>query len=179
MRLFQGFVLCIISIAIFSACGEDCEDNYTRECADSQVATDVQIIQNYLDDNNLVATRHSSDLFYIIEEEGTGNTPRIGQTIVANYTGKFLDGRVFDTSIESEAREAGIYNPNRDYAPFSFTLGQGRVIRGWEIAFSLFKEGTKATILLPSYLGYGVNGGGSIPPNTVLLFEVELVNIRF
>ncbi len=179
MRIIHGFVLCIISIVLLSACSEDCEDNYTQECADAQLATDVQIIQDYLEDSNLVAERHPSDLFYIIEQEGTGDTPEVGQTIVANYTGKFLDGRVFDTSIESVAREAGIYNENRDYSPYSFTLGAGRVISGWEIAFSLFKEGTKAIIVLPSYIAYGNSGSGSIPPNTVLLFEVELVNIRF
>lgn len=173
-RLFFFLPLCLV----FFACDKDCE-NERGECADEQLAKDVQIIQNYLEDNNLEAERHPTDLFYIIEEEGTGDTPNQGQEIVANYTGKFLDGRVFDTSIESEAREAGIYNPNRNYAPFSFTLGAGRVISGWEIAFSLFNEGTKATILLPSYMAYGFRGNSGIPPNTVLLFEVELVEIKF
>jgi FKBP-type peptidyl-prolyl cis-trans isomerase len=178
MKLLNRFILCLPFLLIFSACDKDCEDG-SVECEEKQLTKDIQIIQNYLEDSSLVAERHPSDLFYIIEQEGTGDLPNQGQTIVANYTGKFLDGRVFDTSIESVAREAGIYNSGRNYAPFSFILGNNNVVRGWEIAFSLFNEGTKATILMPSSLAYGFKGRGSIPPNTVLLFEVELVNIRF
>lgn len=179
MKLIHRLLFFLPLLVVFSSCDKDCDDNYTQECADSQLATDVQIIQDYLEDSNLVAQRHPSDLFYIIEEEGIGDSPNSGQTIVANYTGKFLDGRVFDTSIESVAKEEGVYDPNRDYTPFNFVLNVSRVVTGWHIAFSLLNEGTKATILLPSYMAYGREGSRSIPPNTVLLFEVELVNIRF
>ncbi len=162
---------------LFSSCDEDCE-NTRGECPEEQLAEDIAIIENYLEENNLTAQRNNTyDLFYIIEEEGNGIMPENGQLVEVNYTGMFLDGEVFDTSIESVAKEAGLFNENRDYQPLEFTLGIRQVILGWDIGIKLLDEGAKATLILPSYLGYGFRGSSSIPANTVLLFEVELVNI--
>ncbi len=158
---------------------ENEEPCFQPECVKEQLEKDIVIIQNYLDDNNLQAERHPSELFYIIHQETDSALANRGQELLVNYTGRFLDGKVFDTSVDSVAREAGIYNESRDYQPFKFTLGEGRVIQGWEIGFSLIRKGSTATLIIPSYLAYGPRGSGSIAPNTVLLFEVELVNIRY
>lgn len=162
---------------LLSACDKGCEDT-PGQCAEEQLAADIVIIEEYLEENNLEAIQHPSGLFYRIQEEGTGELPNTGQIVSVNYVGKFLDGRVFDTSVDSVAREAGIYNENRNYKPFEFTLGRD-VITGWTIGISLLKEGSTATLIIPSGYAYGSNGSGSIPPNTVLLFEVELVDIKF
>jgi len=169
-------VIGVVSTLITS-CDDDCE-NQRGECPDEQLAEDVAVIENYLEENNLTAQRNNAyDLFYIIEEEGNGIKPENGQLVQVNYVGRFLDGEVFDTSIESVAKEAGLYSETREYKPFEFTLGDRQVILGWDIGIKLLDEGSKATLILPSYLGYGFRGNPSIPPNTVLLFEVELVNI--
>lgn len=163
--------------ALITSCDEECE-NVNGECPQEQLAEDIAIIENYLQENNLTAQRNSNyDLFYIIEEEGNGIMPENGQEVQVNYTGRFLDGEIFDTSIESVAKEAGVYRETREYKPFEFTLGNRQVILGWDVGIKLLDEGAKATLILPSYLGYGFRGNNSIPANTVLLFEVELVNI--
>ncbi len=175
-KLIFLLVIGVVSTLITS-CDDECE-NSRGECPDEQLAQDVAIIENYLEENNLNAERNSSyDLFYIIEEEGNGIKPENGQLVQVNYVGRFLDGEVFDTSIESVAKEAGVFNESRVYEPFEFTIGNRQVILGWDIGIKLLDEGAKATLILPSYLGYGYRGNASIPPNTVLLFEVELVNI--
>lgn len=177
MKKLITLVVIGVLATLITSCNEDCE-NERGECPDEQLAEDISIIENYLDENNLIAQRDNNyDLFYIIEEEGTGARPENGQLVAVNYTGKFLNGEVFDSSIESVAKEAGVYSETREYKPFEFTLGNRQVILGWDVGIKLLKEGTKATLILPSYLGYGYRGNNSIPPNTVLLFEVELVNI--
>jgi FKBP-type peptidyl-prolyl cis-trans isomerase len=164
-------------LAFITSCDDECE-NLRGECSGEQLAEDISIIENYLEENNLTAQRNATyDLFYIIEEEGNGINPENGQEVEVNYVGRFLSGEVFDTSIESVAREAGLYSESRDYQPLKFRLGQRQVILGWDIGIKLIEEEAKATLLLPSYLAYGFTGNSSIPPNTVLLFEVELVNI--
>ncbi|MEQ9007037.1 MAG: FKBP-type peptidyl-prolyl cis-trans isomerase, partial [Ekhidna sp.] len=92
--------------------------------------------------------------------------------------GKVISGEYFDTSIESVAKEQEIFREGRDYAPFSFSLGQGRVIKGWDEGIALLNEGAKATLYIPSPLGYGNRGSGPIiEPNSILIFDVELVEI--
>lgn len=166
------------SIALFSSCDDECE-NQRGECPDEQLVRDVNKIEEYLEKNNLTAEKDQSyDFFYIIHEEGSGDTPNNGQTVEVNYTGKFLNDEIFDTSLESVAKDADIFNENRDYGPFSFTIG-GNVIKGWNVGFKLFNKGTKATLLLPSYMAYGPRGNPpTIPANEVLIFEVELINIE-
>ncbi|NQZ76887.1 MAG: FKBP-type peptidyl-prolyl cis-trans isomerase [Ekhidna sp.] len=99
-----------------------------------------------------------------IIEEGTGTVPLKGDNIKVHYTGLLLDGSKFDSSVDRGR-------------PFEFVLGAGRVIKGWDQAFAKLKRGTKARILIPSELGYGSRGagGGAIPPNATLIFEVELI----
>lgn len=98
---------------------------------------------------------------------GTGKEAKPGDTLVVNYTGKLPDGTVFDSSL----------NPGR--TPFEFPLGAGRVIQGWDQGFAGMKEGGKRTLKIPSRLGYGTYGSGSIiKPNYDLVFEVELIEVK-
>ena len=105
-----------------------------------------------------------SGLRMIIHKEGNGQIPILGQTVKVHYTGMLLDGTKFDSSLDR-----GV--------PFEFTLGQGQVIRGWDEGIGYFNKGAKGTIYIPSTLGYGPNGaGGSIPPNSILIFDIELLD---
>ena len=96
---------------------------------------------------------------------GTGAEAQKGQTAEMRYTGRLTDGTQFDSNVGG--------------APFSFRIGGGQVIRGWDEGVAGMKIGGKRTLLIPSDLGYGTRGaGGVIPPNATLLFEVELISLR-
>ncbi len=101
-----------------------------------------------------------------ILKEGTGIEAKNGNMVAVHYTGVLENGVKFDSSIDR-----GI--------PFEFTLGAGQVIRGWDIGVEGMKAGEKRKLTIPSNLAYGSRGaGGVIPPNTILIFEVELITIK-
>jgi peptidylprolyl isomerase len=113
---------------------------------------------------NIVTTE--SGLQYIDLVEGTGATPQAGQTVYVHYTGTLENGTKFDSSRDRNQ-------------PFSFPLGTGRVIRGWDEGISTMKVGGRRQLIIPPDLGYGARGaGGVIPPNATLIFDVELLRIR-
>jgi FKBP-type peptidyl-prolyl cis-trans isomerase len=149
-----------------------------RENARIQAEKEKQAIDNYLSENKITAQPLESGLIIIERVKGNGKKPQNGQLVKVNYTGKLLDGKVFDTSIEADAKAAGVYNPQRPYKPFEFTLGAGQVIRGWDEGIAQLSVGSKATLIIPSNLAYGPQDMGIIPPNSTLVFEVELVGIN-
>lgn len=134
-----------------------------------QKDTDIDIIKEHLDKNNLTAKAKNfeSGVYYVTEKEGTGNAVEVGDQIKVDYTGKFLDGTVFDSSVE---------NPyGREPQPLEFQIGTGMVVPGFEEGVKGMKKGEKRTIFIPSPLAYGPNGQpGAIPPNSVLVFDLEL-----
>ncbi len=151
-----------------------------QEEAVAQKGIDKGIIEEYLSTNNLEAATTESGLFYIVTQEGDGSKPESGDTVQVNYVGKLLSGKVFDTSVEAIAKENDLYDERRaPYLPLEFPIGQGRVISGWDEGIMLLNVGSKATLVIPSYLAYGARGaGGGIGPNEVLLFDVELVGVK-
>ena len=105
-----------------------------------------------------------SGLHYIVKQKGKGKVPTSGTVLTAHYTGMLLDGKKFDSS-----RDRG--------QPIKFPLGKGRVIPGWDEAFSLMKKGEKRLLIIPPYLAYGDGGRPPIiPPKSILVFDVELVD---
>ena len=148
------------------------------EDSKERLTEEKNAIEAYLEQVGMVAEVTESGLYYQITEQGDGAIPEVGQKVLVNYTGALLDGTVFDTSIEADAREAGIYTEGRPYGPIDFALGQGRVIRGWDIGIGLLSVGSKAKLVIPSPLAYGERGAGAaVPPNAILVFDVELVEI--
>lgn len=109
------------------------------------------------------ATRTDSGLMYTVLKEGSGEKPTPGTMVSAHYTGMFVDGRKFDSSIDRGE-------------PIRFPVGTGRVIKGWDEALLNMKKGEKRIIILPPDLAYGDKQKGPIPPNSTLVFEVELVD---
>ena len=105
-----------------------------------------------------------SGLQYVVVQKGDGTaTPSSGAMVKAHYTGKLLDGTKFDSSYDRGE-------------PISFPVGQGRVIKGWDEAFLAMTKGEKRVLIIPAKLGYGPSGRGSIPPNSTMVFDVELVD---
>lgn len=123
-------------------------------------------IAEYLKNNNIKIPPTSTGLYYVETEKGRGPKPDAGDTVVVHYTGMFLDGKVFDSSI--------------DEGPIEFPVGIGMVIPGWDEGLQLMNEGGKAMFIIPSSLAYGEGGVGEglIPPYTPLVFEVHLVQIK-
>ena len=107
-----------------------------------------------------------SGLKYVDREIGTGESPKPGESVMVHYTGTLIDGTKFDSSIDRRQ-------------PFTFKIGVGQVIKGWDEGVMTMKIGGKRKLIIPPDLGYGARGaGGVIPPNATLVFEVELLGIK-
>ena len=142
------FIAAILVIGIICGCSN--EDNLPIQ----------EQIDQYLSANNLTAERTASGLHYIIEDPGQGTAhPGPSSTVRVNYIGKLLNGDQFDA------------NQN-----ISFSLNQ--VIAGWREGIPIFKKGGKGTLIIPPSLGYGATGAGSIPPNAVIVFDIELLDFN-
>lgn len=149
------------------------------EKAAEQLKEDVEKIDQYLADNNIEAETTPSGLRYVITEEGSGANAESGDMVEVSYVGHVLEGAYFDTSYEDIAKEKGLYNEQREYKPYSFKLGTGTVIKGWDEGLTYLKEGGKATLYVPSPLAYGPRARSQeIGPNSILVFDVELVGVE-
>ena len=105
-----------------------------------------------------------SGLFYIINKQGSGSTASKGSRVSVHYKGSLVDGTVFDSSYQRDE-------------PIEFSVGIGQVIKGWDEGIMLLSKGASARFVIPSHLAYGSQGAGeAIPPNSTLIFEVELIN---
>ena len=144
-------VLLLVAISL-SSCG--------KKKAEEQAAADDVIIQQYILDNNLNAIATGSGLYYVIDSQGTGDACTSASTVTVAYTGSYTSGVEFEQSTAQ-----GV----------TFSL-QG-VIAGWTEGIPYFKEGGSGKLLIPSALAYGKNGSGSIAPNTVIIFDIELIDV--
>lgn len=142
-------------------------------------AAEAVAANKYIADNKLVLTTTASGLKYKITKASVKPKPLSGDTVYVNYAGRLLNGKVFDTSIASIAKTAGLDQPGRPYEPIKFVVGQSKVIAGWDEGLLLMNEGSKATFVIPSNLAYDDQGSpdGAIPPSSTLVFDVELVKV--
>ena len=140
-------------VLVFNSCSDKTDTSFEPE-------TEQDIIQ-YIEDNNLNATRSNSGLYYVINNEGSGTRPTSSSNVTVDYKGYFLDGVVFD-----ESNSNGI----------SFRLNE--VIQGWTEGITYFREGGNGILLVPYNLGYGESGRGSIPGGSVLIFDIRLLSVN-
>ena len=164
---FTGLIL-LTGLVFITACDE--EDPVTLE---ERQAREDRIITEFLEANNITnAQRTSSGLYHIPIIEGTGASPVLADSVAVEYIGKFLDGKRFDSTLFRDD-------------PFTFIIGTNQVIEGWEEAVLLMKTGGTSRFIIPSSLGYGATGQSdsrtrevTIPPNTILDFEIELISFE-
>lgn len=124
--------------------------------------TDREKIDEYVIANNLTGQYTSSGLYYTVDVPGTGGSPALSNIVKVEYAGYLLDGTKFD------ATKTGV--------PIEFGLSQ--VIEGWQEGIPKYQKGGKGKLIIPSSLGYGSSSAGDIPPNSVLVFDVYLVDWR-
>ena len=132
----------------------------TNSCTKNYTQIDEEIILQYISDNNLNAEPTGSGLYYVVNTNGNGNFPNINSTVRVDYKGTLTDGTIFDQSSSN-----------------GVTFPLSNVIQGWQEGIPLFSEGGSGILLIPSALGYGSQSVGNIPENSVLIFEVTLLNI--
>jgi len=150
-----------------------------QKAMDEMKSAETAALTKYIADNSLQLTTTASGLKYKVTAASVKAKPVKGDTVLVNYVGRTLDGKVFDSSIEAEAKKAQLEQPGRTYEPISVVVGEGQVIPGWDEGLLLLNEGSKATFLIPSDLAYGPRGAGQdIKPFSSLRFDLELVKVK-
>lgn len=123
------------------------------------------LLNNYLQQENIKEAATLSGLYIVYEKKGTGKLPVSGKKLTVHYSGYFVDGKLFDSSIERNE-------------PFTFTFGIGQVIAGWDEGLAKVPEGSKIRLIIPSSLAYGAKQRGIIPPYSPLVFDIEVLNVE-
>lgn len=181
MKKFSlGLVMVVIAL-------QGCEPSNpfnTQPLYDSEtnLAIDRVKIDEYLATekiDSLYRIHDPSGVVVIVQKEGNGSRPTSGSIVYTDYTGSLMEsGSVFDTSIESVARDNNIFLEGNKYVTFSFLVGGGNVITGWDIGFRRLRPGSKAKLIIPSPWGYrNQDNNDRIPPNSVLVFDVNFKGI--
>jgi FKBP-type peptidyl-prolyl cis-trans isomerase FkpA len=154
MNMFRLTFFCALTF-LMTGCVKD------KTCVPKTVASEQATMQSYATANGMVVQAHPSGMLYQIVSPGNGATPNLASRVSVRYTGKLMNGTVFDS---------------RTTTPAEFTLGQ--VITGWQIGVPLIQKGGTIRLLIPSSLAYGCTATGPIPADAVLYFEIELVDVR-
>lgn len=161
------FIIALALLATTAAVSYDAHGQTKRRRSRTARATKSQTVkQPSLPASLPAGTTTASGLTYLVTRQGDGKQPQAGETVIVHYTGALANGVKFDSS-----RDRG--------APFAFKLGAGQVIKGWDEGIACLRVGDQAVLVIPPQLGYGERGAGQlIPPNSTLIFIVELVDVK-
>jgi FKBP-type peptidyl-prolyl cis-trans isomerase FkpA len=154
IKKFFPFLLLLIIIG-FNACSVK-----EAGCTDKTVQSEQAAIVNYAATNGISATAHSTGLYYHIVTPGSGPAPTLSSRVFVKYTGKLLNGTVFDTQTTA------------------VSYGLGGLILGWQIGLPLIQKGGTIELIVPSSLAYGCRGFGLVPGNSILYFTIELTDVQ-
>ena len=149
----------IFSLSVLLFSNENCKKD--TGCNDKTIDSERGQILAYAAANSIIATAHSTGVYYQVTNPGSGATPTPYSQVSVRYTGKLLNGTVFDSQTGT---------------PVSLTLGNA--ITGWQIGLQLIQKGGTIKLIIPSSLAYGCQGSGPIPGNSILYFDVELVDVH-
>lgn len=134
----------------------------------AQKAKDDKVLQEYIAANKINATKTAEGTYVEIQQAG-GEPAKDGQSISVKYTGRFLNGEAFDSNVDTSFHHT---------EPFTLTLGAGGAIKGFDDGLKLLGKGAKGRLFIPSVLAYGSQGSGKIKPNTNLMFEIEVLDVK-
>ena len=145
-----------------------------------QLEKEKQTIEAYLIENSLEAQQTAEGIYYVVTKEGEGPKAQAGQTARIDYVLTLLDGTYIDTSKKAVAEANNIYDSRREpYLPYEFNVGEGTVVKGWDLAIPLLSKGSTAKLFLPSSLAFGANPRpGPIAPNAIVIFDVEVIDVK-
>lgn len=155
MRKIAYLLVVVSSVIWWPSCVKD------AVCKDKTVQSEESTILSYASSHGMTGTLHSSGLYYQIINQGSGATPNLNSGITVKYTGKFMNDQIF----EQQTNAVGPW-------------GLGGLITGWQVALPMIQKGGKIQIIIPSSMGYGCTGYGTVPGNAVLFFEIELVDVQ-
>lgn len=144
-----------------------------EEKAAAQAPIDDKLLEEYIAKNNIKATKTASGMYYSITKPGSGPNAKAGENVTMSYIGKTLEGKQFDANVDES------FKPLDGKQPFTFPLGQQRVIKGWDEGVALLNKGSRAVFYIPSRLAYGPQDQGpDLPANSILVFNVEVKDIK-
>jgi FKBP-type peptidyl-prolyl cis-trans isomerase len=138
--------------------------------AEKETAREIAALEAYLKSKNIGKyTKQGKGVYVVVDQQGNGIAADSGDNVKVNYTGYLKDGKKFDSNVDTAFHHTD---------PFTFTLGTGAVIPGWDEGLRQMKQGTKARLFIPAMLAYGPQGQGDrMPPFSDLIFEVELLEV--
>ena len=170
MRIFysKAILLILLSIVMGPHSFAQVSAGDAKKIA-TQRTIDEKKLQEYFAKTHIKPLKTSFGVYYTISKEGEGNKVLAGETVSVFYTGRLLDGTVFDSNIDPSFHHT---------EPLIFETGKGQVIRGYDKGVQLLKKGSKATLYIPSELAYGEHSPAGIAANSVLVFDVEILDVH-
>lgn len=165
-----------ITITDIKTAAQLAEDKAKFENSVEKLAADEKsAIEAYVNDNAIKETPREDGLYVIVKKKGNGTKVSAGKSVRIEYTGKLLNGKIFDSSNKDVAKENGL----EPHDALEYVVGEASLIRGWEEGILNMPQGTQLTLLIPSELAYGTKGSGdAIPPYSPLLFDITIVSVK-